>query len=410
MIIPSIDLIDGKAVQLVGGKKKILEREDVLELARRFGVYGDVAVIDLDAAMNKCKDNTELIKKICKITKCNVGGGIRTKQKAEELLKSGAKKIIIGTKANRDFLMQLPKDRLIVAIDSKEGFVVNEGWKNKTNKTPQETVAELKDYCCGFLYTLIESEGRMQGIDLEKIKQIRKMTKNRLIAAGGISSLEQIKELDKIDVDCQIGMALYTGKLDLTECFAGLLDFNKTNGLIPTIVQDEANQVLMLAYSSRESLKQALKKQKGIYYSRSRKQLWRKGETSGNTQQLLNVKYDCDKDTLLFRVRQSGVACHKGSYSCFGAENREFNLKELYGCIKDRVNKPRKGSYTSLVSRDEKSIKEKIKEESGEVLNYTDKDNLIWEIADLTYFILVLMAKKNIAIEDVINELEGRRK
>ena len=120
------------------------------------------------------------------------------------------------------------------------------------------------------------------------------------------------------------------------------------------------------------------------------------------------VKYDCDKDTLLFKVKQKGVACHKGSYSCFGAGNKEFNLKELYDCLKDRVDNPKQNSYTSLLSKDEKSIKEKIKEESDEVINYTDMDNLIWEIADLTYFILMLMAKKNITVDEIEDELRGR--
>ena len=408
MIIPSIDLINGKAVQLIGGKEKIIEKDNPIELAKKFRVYGDIAVIDLDAAMNKKKNNLELIKKICNIADCNVGGGIRTKQKANELLRVGAKKIIIGTAASKEFLSQLPKNRVIVAIDSKDGFVVNKGWINKTNKTPQQLVRELENYCCGFLYTIVESEGRMQGIDIDKINQIRKLTKNKLIAAGGITTLEEIKELDKLNIDCQIGMALYTGKLNLTNCFIELLDFEKNNALIPTIVQDEANQVLMLAYSSKESLKKALEKQKGIYFSRSRGKIWEKGETSNNTQELINAKYDCDKDTLLFRVKQKGVACHKENYSCFG--DKDFCFDELYEVIKNRIENPKRNSYTSQLSKNEQSIKEKIKEESGEVLNYTDRNNLIWEIADLTYFIFVLMAKKNITIEEIKNELWKRRK
>src|SRR3989338_11077304 len=131
MIIPSIDLINGKAVQLKQGKEKVLEREDVLELALEFRKYGEIAVIDLDAAFGK-GNNIELIKQICKIADCRVGGGIRTVKKANEILGFGAKKIIIGTKATPKFLKQLPKDRIIVAIDAKDGFVVNKGWKNKT--------------------------------------------------------------------------------------------------------------------------------------------------------------------------------------------------------------------------------------------------------------------------------------
>ena len=119
MIIPSIDLMNGKAVQLRQGKEKVLERENVLDLVIEFRKYGEIAVIDLDAAFGK-GDNLDLIKKICKIADCRVGGGIRTLEKANEILQAGARKIIIGTKATPAFLKQLPKERIIVAIDAKD--------------------------------------------------------------------------------------------------------------------------------------------------------------------------------------------------------------------------------------------------------------------------------------------------
>src|SRR3990167_5316911 len=147
MIIQSIDLINGKAVQLKQGKEKVLEREDVLELALEFRKYGEIAVIDLDAAFGK-GNNLELIKKICKIADCRVGGGIRTIEKANEILQACAKKIIIGTKATPRFLAQLSRDRIIVAIDSKDNIVVNKGWTAKTNRSPSDLIKELEPYCC----------------------------------------------------------------------------------------------------------------------------------------------------------------------------------------------------------------------------------------------------------------------
>ncbi|MDP3766195.1 MAG: HisA/HisF-related TIM barrel protein, partial [Nanoarchaeota archaeon] len=160
MIIPSIDLMNGKAVQLKQGKEKVLERKDVLALAKEFGKYGEIAVIDLDAALGK-GNNSELIKKICKIADCRVGGGIRTIEKANEILQAGAKKIIIGTKANSEFLKQLPKDRVMVAIDAKDNYVVTEGWTKKTNATPQQLISRLESYCSGFLFTNVDKEGLM---------------------------------------------------------------------------------------------------------------------------------------------------------------------------------------------------------------------------------------------------------
>ena len=186
------------------------------------------------------------------------------------------------------------------------------------------------------------------------------------------------------------------------------LDFKKGLGLIPTIVQDQNNTVLMLAYSSKESLKQTINTRKATYFSRSRNKLWVKGEESGNCQEVKRILFDCDKDSLLFKVEQTGYACHTGKYSCFA--DKEFSLNVLYDIINNRIeNSTVSDSYTKRLAEDKKLLLSKIKEESIEVINFTDRDNLIWEIADLSYFILVLMATKKITLSEIVNEL-GRRK
>lgn len=407
MIIPSIDLMNGKAVQLKQGKEKVLEREDVLALATEFNKYGEIAVIDLEAALGK-GNNLELIEKICKIADCRVGGGIRTIVKANEILQAGAKKIIIGTKATPRFLKQLPRDRVMVAIDTKDGYIVNKGWTKRTKNIPQQLIKKLEPYCSGFLFTNVNKEGLMEGIDFDIAKKLKVLTKNTLTVAGGISSIEEIKKLENLCIDSQIGMALYTGKINLAEAFVSILDLNKNKGLIPTIVQDEQRQVLMFAFSNRESLLKTFNTNKATYYSRSKKRLWIKGETSGNYQEILKVRYDCDRDTLLFIVKQKNVACHKEQYSCFG--EKEFSFQELYDVINDRIKNPRINSYTSKIALNENEIKQKIKEECLEILNYKDNNNLVWEIADLLYFIFVLMAKNGIEIKDIENELWRRRR
>ena len=407
MIIPSIDLMNGKAVQLIQGKEKVLERENVIDLAREFSKYGEIAVIDLDAALGK-GNNIDLIKQICKIADCRVGGGIRDKEKADELLRAGAKKIIIGTKATPEFLENLPTDRVIVAVDTKNGFVVDKGWTNNTGKTAKECVKELENYCCGFLYTIVDKEGCMKGTDVDAIKALQSITNKRITAAGGISSIDEIKLLDGRGIDCQLGMAIYTGKIKLNEAFISLLDFEKNNGLIPTVVQNVNKDVLMVAYSNKESLLQALKTNKSTYFSRSRQKIWQKGETSGNRQELVNVKYDCDKDTLLFMVKQNNVACHSGRYSCFF--DKEFSFDDLYELMLDRINNPKQGSYTAKLIENNELLKKKINEEAFEVITAGTKDELVWEVADLTYFVMVLMAKNGITIDNIRKELWGRRK
>ena len=408
MIIPSIDIMDGKAVQLRQGQEKVLEREDVFELAEYFGRFGEIAVIDIDAAMGK-GNNLELIKQLCKIADCRVGGGIRTVEKAKELLMYGAKKIIIGTCASELFLTQLPREKVIVAIDSKQGKVVTNGWLKQSNSTPEEMVRRFDTLCSGYLYTIVEKEGMMQGTDIEAIKKIRSLTDKELVAAGGISSVEEVIELDKMNVSCQLGMGIYTGKIDLPEAYSRLLDFEKGDGLIPAVVQDvETNQVLMLAYCNQEAVKKSLETGKATYFSRSRNELWVKGETSGHTQKLVGVKYDCDRDALLFKVRQTGPACHTNRYSCF--EDERFTVQALYNVLLDRFEKMPEDSYTTKLFQNDQLLKRKINEEAFEVIHSTTKDELAWEVADLSYFVLTFMVKNGITIADVMNQLASRRK
>jgi len=195
----------------------------------------------------------------------------------------------------------------------------------------------------------------------------------------------------------------------IDDSLLNILDFDKGNGLIPTIVQDQNNTVLMLAYSSKESLKQTINTRKATYFSRSRNKLWIKGEESGNCQEVKNILFDCDKDSLVFKVEQTGYACHTGSYSCFS--DREFSLNVLYDIINNRIeNSKVSESYTKTLAENNILLISKIKEESLEVINFTDRDNLVWEIADLTYFILVLMATKKITPQNIINELRRRNK
>ncbi len=218
MIIPSIDLMGGKVVQLQQGKEKKLEIEGPVEFAKRLAGFKAVQVIDLDAAMGK-GSNLDIVKEISKIVKARVGGGIRAVEKARGVLDAGAEKIIIGTKAKKEFMEELAgaigKDKIIVAVDSFRGKVVVEGWQKETDITPMELAKELEGYCSEFLYTAVDREGLMSGIDLETIKKLKGATNNRITMAGGISSMEEVEMLDKLGIDAVVGMALYTGKIKL---------------------------------------------------------------------------------------------------------------------------------------------------------------------------------------------------
>lgn len=405
MIIPSIDLIKGKLVQLKQGKEKVIELANPREFAQKYSLYTKIQLIDLDAAFGE-GDNFELVKEICKFAECRVGGGIRTIQKAKELIDAGASKLIIGTKANKEFLIELMreigKEKIIVALDAKQGNISIQGWRVQNGKTVLELAEELKDYCSEFLYTCIEKEGMMSGIDIDTVFKLKNMTKNKISFAGGISNYEEINQLNTLGVDAIVGMAIYTGKIDPIYSFICSLDFEKMNGLIPTIIKDEQGSILILAYSSKDSLKKAIETRQGWYFSRERNKLWMKGETSGNTQELIDVKIDCDKDALLFIVKQKGNACHTNEYSCFG-EEKKFNLQSLYEKIQERIKKPSPSSYTSKLVKNPNFLRRKIVEEAAEVIteNTQNKQRLTEEIADLMYNILVYMAANKISIEDI---------
>jgi phosphoribosyl-ATP pyrophosphohydrolase/phosphoribosyl-AMP cyclohydrolase len=283
MLVPSIDLSNGKAVQLRQGKELVLECDrDPVELAREFNRYGEVAVIDLDAALGK-GDNRELLKRMCAVADVRAGGGIRDVDSGRELLRAGAKSIIIGTKATPEFLSQFPRDRVIVALDNIDNQVVDNGWTNSTGESIWDRAERLNDFCNGYLVTFVRSEGTMTGLPIKAAQEVKERLKLAVTVAGGIANAEEVVELSQLGLDVQVGMALYQGKLQPADCVVGSVKFDE-KGLVPTIVQDVSGQVLMLAYSNKESLKRSLTEGRGIYFSRSRQEIWQKGATSGNTQ------------------------------------------------------------------------------------------------------------------------------
>ncbi len=413
MIIASIDLQAGKAVQLRRGMRKMLERDDPAALAAGFDRLAEVALIDLDAAMGR-GDNRALAERLLPLARCRVGGGVRSPETARRWLELGAAKVIVGSAAfrgngvDRPFLQELAvavgRERLILAVDAVNGRVVVDGWRRAAGLGALEALRELEPYCGEFLCTCVEREGSLRGIDLQQVKRLRRATSRRLTVAGGVASLRQVERLSALGADVQLGMALYAGRLKLEDAFAASLDWNK--GLLPTVVQDEAGRVLMLAYSSRESLRRTLHEGRMSYYSRSRRALWRKGDTSGHVQELVRLRADCDADALLATVRQRGAACHEGRTSCFGEER--FAWQDLFAVVNERLRRGGRGSYTRSLNAT--GARQKLIEEAGELALARSRDDLVWEAADLMYFLTVVLARRGIGPEAVLRELRRRRR
>lgn len=407
MLIPSIDLMGGRAVQLRRGRDPVLtDLRDPVALAAEFNRYGEVAVIDLDAALGT-GDNLDLIRRICRVAEVRAGGGIRDYARADELLRAGATKLIIGTAAEAELLKRLPAEAVIVALDQVDGGVVDQGWRRATGESVLVRAQRLAPWCGGFLCTFVAGEGGLGGMDPEAVTTLRESLPRPLTVAGGIRDDADAIRILRLGVDVQIGMALYTDRLDPAAVVTGTAAFDRAP-LLPTIVQDEAGQVLMLAWSSPESLRRALGEGKGIYYSRSRREIWEKGATSGNRQLLLSCRADCDGDAMLFRVRQTGGACHSGSYSCFGRQG--FSLTRLHGILEQRREELPPGSYAARLFTEPGLLHAKILEEAAEVVSAGDRRNLVWELADLTFFLVAEAARAGIGWQEVIDELKGRHR
>ena len=222
MLIPSIDLMGGRIVQLVQGEKKALEFTDFDPWVRRFARYPMVQVIDLDAAMGR-GDNRVLVADLARRLPCQVGGGIRSVAAAQEALAAGARRVIVGSSLfgpagiNAAFAGELAAavgpERVLAAIDARGGKIAVQGWRESTQLAPLDAIRDLDPYCAGFLYTHIDTEGLMRGIPVEVVKELRAATSRELIVAGGIRSHEDVDALDALGVHAVVGMAIYTGAM-----------------------------------------------------------------------------------------------------------------------------------------------------------------------------------------------------
>ena len=224
MIIPCIDLMGGAVVQLVQGREKALEGEAPEIMLKKFAAFPVIQVIDLDAAIGSGA-NEAIVERLAAQARIRIGGGVRTNERARALIDLGVDKVIVGTAAfhvagvDHKFLEELtetvPKKSLLIALDSRDGRIVVKGWRESLDCSAEDVIRELEPYCGGFLCTYVDKEGMMEGTDLAWFRRLRAATSHELTAAGGITTYEDVQSLQEMNVHAAVGMAVYTGRLDL---------------------------------------------------------------------------------------------------------------------------------------------------------------------------------------------------
>lgn len=349
IVLPAIDLYEGKCVRLSQGDYSTAEvvAADPVSTAHSFQDQGAhwLHMVDLDGAKDGKPGNASLIFDVLTKTDLHVevGGGIRDMKTVEYYLENGVSRVILGSAAlnDPDFIRTAAGKygkKIAVGIDALDGKAAAEGWTEQSEVDYIELARQMEALGVQYIiFTDISHDGMMNGPNLVMLDKLNRAVSCNIIASGGVSSLLDLVAIHDLGLYGAIaGRSLYSGVLDLRTAIiacqkvsakrpktASSIDdeleryFEKSE-LLPAVVQDDdTDEVLMLAYMNRESLKKTLETGDTWFYSRSRQTLWHKGETSGHVQRVVSVYADCDDDSLLLRVKQTGPACHTGQHSCF---------------------------------------------------------------------------------------------
>ena len=349
IILPAIDIKDKTCVRLFQGDYSTATKvaEDPIKTAQGFEEQGArwLHMVDLDGAKAKVPVNDDVVLSVKNSTTMHIeiGGGIRDIKTVDYYLEKGISRVILGSAAlnDHDFVREAVKKygkKIAVGIDAHNGKVAAEGWTSTSEVDYIDMAKEMEALGVQYIiFTDISKDGTLNGPNLNMLDKINRSVKCNIIASGGVSTIKDILDLYDLGVYGAIaGKSLYTGNLDLRSSVVAcqrITDLNHKNQagledeleryfvkseLIPAIIQEESTgKVLMLAYMNRESMAKTMETGYTWFYSRSRKALWNKGSTSGHTQKVISINSDCDDDTLLIKVVQTGAACHTGSHSCF---------------------------------------------------------------------------------------------
>ena len=444
IVYPAIDIRNGKCVRLLQGAfdQETVYSDDPVAMAQQLVQKGAqwIHVVDLDGARTGVASNLPIIQAMVKLgAKIELGGGIRSKQDFTQRMECGVARCVLGTAAIEDpalvrWAAKTYPGRVAVGIDAKNGKVAVKGWEEQSTLTPLEVAKQAAEAGVRtVIYTEIANDGMQNGPDIAGSVRLMEQSGLEVIVSGGVGCLEDVSRVKKAGLPgVIIGKAMYDGRLEIERALQmqeedtmfsqEQVKYNE-QGLVPVIAQDvQTGAVLMQAYMNQEALSLTLEKGHMVYWSRSRQELWEKGATSGQIQELISLTADCDGDCLLAQVVQKGGgACHTGAYSCFfnemTAAKQEVGsanvLYEVDAVIKDRREHPVEGSYTNyLFTKGIYKILKKVGEESAETIiaaKNNAPDEIIYETSDLFYHVLVMLQDRGVALNEIFKELKRRR-
>lgn len=375
----------------------------LLARVERLGRTGEVVLVDVDAATG-AGDNEALIRRAIRVAPCFVGGGIRDEDKVRRLLRAGARRVVLGTAVTPDFLSRLPRYRVLASLDAVDGLVVTDGRTRATSRTPVEAIQVLAPYCSGFVCSFVGADGAGAPPVAGQVRELAAASSLYLAVRGAVTcGLAQVRELDRAGVDCAVNLAHDAPGIDPAEAFVACMDF--TAGPLPTVVQDPQGQVLMLGWSDADTLRRSLDDGVAGFVPAD-------GEPDDGLPpcRLLRAMPDRSRRALVFTVRPAGSPFDRTRYSRFGKGAREFGLSGLFEVIRARRDDPRPGSYTSFLFEKDDRIPRKLTEEIYELLTARTHEDITWEAADVVYFLLAYLVKRDVSLDEVLSELMGRER
>lgn len=419
-IIATIDLFNGQPVLVQRGKvSEIHSNGDVQTALEKISIFPNILMVDLNGAFGeKSKENRAAICKAAKNYYVHAGGGLRTIEDVQEILQNSARRIVVGTTTDSDFIAKIPKDRLIVEVSVDADMrVMTHGRANTTNLHFAAELQRLSQLGVTVIsVTLHNTEGMLSGLPRDQVKNIVSLVPKeveKIIIAGGISTIEDVEYLWSLDgrVVPQLGSAIWKNKIDVGQLVASMVSYDQQlqNGvsIAPAIVQGKDGRVKGLVWMNKQAVVRSSNERRLWRYSRQTSCLICKGESSGNVQRVLKISTDCDADALLITVDDEHPFCHNGNDSCFSLQTV---IKASLSGLNDYLRRQRgNSSYTAYMQNNPGLAFAKLQEELWEVACSTSAEERKNELSDLLVHFLMYANGSGVELDDLLNELNARR-